>query len=205
MLGAALALGALANEPSRWHIGSPASDARVAAQNIDVMPDGQGLPDGSGSPEQGLAVYERHCIACHGARGQGGQFGDLAGAPMYEPRLLAADKQLKRTVGNYWPYATSVFDYIRRAMPYDSPGSLSADDLYAVVAYILYENGLIAWQQVMDRASLPHVAMPAKGFYRDARWYNAGADDLGSLDAAPVRQVATDDNPSEDTSRSADD
>ena len=133
--------------------------------DIDVLPDGRGLPGGSGDITVGKAVYERTCQHCHGEQGHGGPHGSLAGEPLYDPGELAADPKLKRTVGNYWPYATTVFDYIRRAMPFDRPGSLGDDEVYAVTAYVLYLNGLLDEDAVLDAQTLPGIEMPAKSFF----------------------------------------
>ncbi len=137
--------------------------------DIDVMPDGRGLPEGSGSAAEGRVIYNSACAGCHGAEGQGGPNGSLAGAPLHKPEQLAGDKSLQRTVGNYWPYATSLFDYLRRAMPFDRPGSLQSDELYAITAYLLYLNDLIEEADVLDRDSLPRVRMPAQPYFRAAR------------------------------------
>ena len=131
--------------------------------SLTVFPDGMGLPTGSGTAREGAAVYTQHCQACHGVRGtQGindrlvGGIGSLAtGAPI-------------RTVGSYWPYATTLFDYIRRAMPYPTPGVLSNAQLYAVTAYLLYENGIVGQDQRLDAAGLPAIAMPNRDGFSPA-------------------------------------
>jgi cytochrome c len=136
-------------------LGVPASEAEVAEVDLVVMPDGRGLPAGSGSAHQGLAVYQRECRVCHGDGGQGGPNDRLSGGV----GSLATDQPVK-TIGSYWPYATTVFDYVRRAMPYHLPGSLSADEAYAVTAYLLAENGVIDRDEVLDAKTLPAVRMP---------------------------------------------
>ena len=143
-------------------IGRVASAAEVRAWDIDVNPDGVGLPTGSGSYQRGVVVYARQCAVCHGGQGEG-----IAPNPRLvgtEPRdfSFADDPRLVRTVGNYWPHATTLFDYINRAMPLTAPGSLSADDVYAVVAYLLAENGVIERSAVMNGRTLPQVRMPAR-------------------------------------------
>lgn len=134
--------------------------------SISVAPDGTGLPPGRGGVAQGARVYAEQCAACHGARGEGsddypalvGGRGSLAGAKPVQ------------TVGSFWPYATTVFDYIHRAMPYGAPGSLSADDTYAVTAWILAENGMVARDAVLGADNLAKVRMPNRdGFVDDPR------------------------------------
>ena len=151
--------------PVRYGIGRAAQAEEIEPIDIDVMPDGHGLPQGSGTAAQGQVLYRAACSQCHGAAGRGGPHGSLAGAPPYSPAEFAEDKTLERTVGNYWPYATSLFDYIRRAMPYDSPGSLDNHEIYAVTAYVLYLNGLIDEGTVIDRDTLPRVDMPARRYF----------------------------------------
>jgi cytochrome c len=149
-------------------LGVPATPEQVAGWDISVGPDGAGLPPGSGTATAGKAVYEAKCLACHGAEG--------AGQP--NDRLVGGEGTLReaapiRTIGSYWPYATTVFDYIRRAMPYVSPHTLTADETYAVTAYLLALNGVIGEGDVMDAATLPKVVMPNRdGFdsaYREPR------------------------------------
>ena len=146
-----------ANAPDRFSFGSPASEARVALWDIDVKPDGEGLPEGSGTVEQGEQVYMVQCIACHGATGTEGPYDRLVGTDPWE------EWPVNRAIGNYWPYATTLYDYIRRAMPQLMPGSLTADETYAVIAYLLYRNEIIAADAVMNRETLPQVRMPAFG------------------------------------------
>jgi cytochrome c len=136
-------------------IGHTATPAEVAGWDIDVRADGQGLPPGHGSVREGEKVYAENCAACHGDKGEGkpadrlvGGFGTLASAHPV------------RTVGSYWPYAATLFDFIRRAMPFTAPQSLSADQIYAVSAYVLYLNKIVPEDTVLDATSLPKVAMP---------------------------------------------
>lgn len=158
----------------RYHIGRAPEAGEIEQSDIDVMPNGRGLPRGSGTVAQGQVLYHAACSQCHGEAGRGGPHGSLAGAPRYSADEFAEDKALERTVGNYWPYATSLFDYIRRAMPYDAPGSLESNEIYAVTAYILHLNGLIDEKAVMDRGSLPRVEMPARQYFSaDERWGDA--------------------------------
>lgn len=152
-----------------YGIGQPASVSDIADVAITIMPDGRGLPSGSGSVSAGEGIYVRDCANCHGTGGAGGQVAALAGAGPVSPASLAADKSLPRTIGNYWPYATTLFDYVRRAMPFDRPGSLGDDEVYAVTAYLLYLNDLVGSDSVMDAKTLPRVPMPAQQFFRPDR------------------------------------
>jgi mono/diheme cytochrome c family protein len=140
--------------------GRPATADEVKKIDIDVRPDGVGLPAGSGTAAQGRQVFAQKCAVCHGASGEGTVTG---------PRLIDATPfktgVTPATVGNYWPYATTVFDYINRAMPFDKPGSLTADEVYALTAFLLSENKVIAEADAMTAQSLPGVKMPnAAGF-----------------------------------------
>ena len=121
-------------------------------------PDGAGLPPGRGTVAQGEAVYAAKCQACHGEKGAGKPNDRLVGGM----GTLAPDKAPVKTVGSYWPYATTLFDYVRRAMPWQQPKSLTNDEVYAVSAYILNLNGIIGPNDVMDAQSLPKVKMPNK-------------------------------------------
>lgn len=144
------------NSPDLFGFGTAADDARVAMWDIDVKPDGEGLPPGSGSVEQGRTVYMSTCVACHGATGVEGPNDRLVGTDPWEQWPTG------RAVGNFWPYATTLYDYIRKAMPQDEPGTLSDDEVYAVIAYVLNLNGLVPDDAVMDAATLPAVEMPAR-------------------------------------------
>ncbi len=145
-----------AEAPDRFSFGSDASEARIAAWDIDVKPDGEGLPEGSGTVAEGEAVYAVHCAVCHGLTGTEGPYDVLVGTAPWEEWPGA------RTIGGYWPYATTVFDYIRRSMPQLTPGILTADETYAVVAYLLNLNGIVPDDGVMDAETLPEVIMPAR-------------------------------------------
>jgi len=143
--------------PSSWSLGHTPSDAEVARVDIDILPDGRGLPPGSGSVAQGEVVYQTKCAVCHGDQGQGT---DIPGVGV----LISTDPVVgfrRRSVGQFWPHATTAFDYIRRAMPWDQPGTLRDDEVYAVVAYILAESGVISDDTVLDATSLPGIAMPS--------------------------------------------
>ena len=142
-----------ADAPKFGHTATPAD---LAAWDISIAPDGVGLPPGKGTSAQGEAVYASKCVACHGEKGAGKPNDVLAGGA----GSLAAGQTPVKTVGSYWPYATTLFDYIRRAMPYNEPKSLSDDEAYAVSAYILALNGIVGADEVVDAQSLPKVKMP---------------------------------------------
>jgi len=144
------------------NLGKPIDAATLADLDFTVLPDGDGLPSGSGTALAGRKVYAQYCQACHGENGAGGVNDTLAGG---QGTLRSAAPQ--KTVGSYWPYATTVFDYIRRAMPLPSPGVLTNDEIYAVTAYILYLNDIIPEDAAMTATSLPAVRMPNRdGFIR---------------------------------------
>ena len=146
-----------------YDFGRPATIEEMKLWDIDVRPDGTGLPEGSGTVAHGKSVYEENCEACHGPNGQGGIKDRLAGGQ----GSLGTENPIK-TVGSYWPYATTLFDYIHRAMPYQAPGSLSVDDTYAVAAYILNLNGILSSDGTLDRNTLPAIKMPNReGFIPD--------------------------------------
>jgi cytochrome c len=158
LAGLACALAATAAE-----FGRPASLDEIRLWDIDVLPDGTGLPPGSGSVARGAQVFDEKCAACHGDRGQGGIADRLAGG-----QGSLASAQPVKTVGSFWPYAPSLFDYVRRAMPYPAPQTLSDDDAYAVVAYILSLNGIVSGDATLGRATLPLIRMPNRdGFVPD--------------------------------------
>jgi S-disulfanyl-L-cysteine oxidoreductase SoxD len=144
---------ALAQAPQ---FGQPIAPADIAPWDISIAPDGIGLPPGQGTPTQGAVIYVAKCQACHGEKGAGKPNDALVGGI----GSLAAGQTPVRTVGSYWPYATTLFDYIRRAMPFQETQSLSSEELYAVSAYILHLNGIVAANDVLDAKSLPKVKMP---------------------------------------------
>lgn len=156
--------------PAKFDAGRAATPAEISAWDIDVNPKGEGLPAGRGTHSSGAPVYAAHCAVCHGAHGEG-----LPPNPKLvgrDPRdfSFAEDRSHVKTVGNYWPYATTLFDYIRRAMPQMTPGTLTPDESYGVVAWILAENEIIPRDHVIDATSLPQVVMPARDrFVRDDR------------------------------------
>ena len=151
---ALLATGVLAQAPK---FGSPASEADIAAWNIEISPDGAGLPPGSGTVAGGEKIFAEKCQACHGEKGAGKPNDQLAGG---FGTLARPDQPAVKTVGSFWPYATTLFDYTRRAMPWTAPKSLTDSEVYAVSAYILNLNGIIPADAVMDAKSLPKVTMP---------------------------------------------
>lgn len=149
-----------------YDFGRRATPEEIKLWDIEVRPDGKGLPEGSGTVAHGKQVFEENCSACHGEAGQGGIKDRLVGGQ----GTLASDMPVK-TVGSFWPYATTLFDYVHRAMPYQAPGSLSVDDTYAVVAYILSLNGITSADGKLDKASLPLVKMPNRdGFIPEAEF-----------------------------------
>ena len=135
-------------------LGKPISENQIRAWNIDVGPSGAGLPPGSGTAIAGEKLYQQQCASCHGDQGQGGPANRLVGGG-----ALNTDKPVK-TVGSFWPYSTTIFDYVKRAMPHQAPQSLTDDQVYAATAYILYLNKIIAKDAVMDAKTLPLVKMP---------------------------------------------
>jgi cytochrome c len=142
------------------NLGRPATSAEIAGWDISIPPDGTGLPPGSGTPEQGAIVYVQKCQACHGEKGAGQPNDRLVGG---QGTLTSANPV--RTIGSYWPYATTVFDYVRRAMPYTQSQSLTNDEVYAVTAYLLHLNGIIRVQDVMNAQTLPQVQMPNREYF----------------------------------------
>ena len=155
ILGATIltfAAGAVAAETP--NLGKPITPAEIAPWDITVMPDGKGLPSGSGTSAQGAAIYAQKCAACHGENGGGGMSARVIGGP---PK---ASLDGGKTIPNFWPYATTLFDFIRRAMPYQAPGSLTGVEVYALTAYILAGNKLIGEAEVIDAQTLPKVKMP---------------------------------------------
>jgi len=147
-------------------LGRPATAEEIAVWDISIGPDGAGLPPGTGSPLQGEAVYVEKCLACHGEKGSGKPNDQLVGGL----GTLTGDQTPVKTVGSFWPYATTLFDYVRRAMPFNAPRSLSNDEVYAVCAYILQLNGIIDESAVMNAQTLAKVQMPNRdGFVPFAR------------------------------------
>ena len=151
----AATLFATASAQESPNLGATPSPELIAAWDISVAADGTGLPPGSGTANDGASVYARNCLACHGQEGEG----------LLHDRLVGGHGTIggpapTKTVGSYWPYATTIFDYIRRAMPYLQPQTLSDDETYALTAYLLYLNGIIDANQVMNAATQPEIEMP---------------------------------------------
>jgi cytochrome c len=152
-------------EPARLGLGQPATAEDIRLWNIDVAPSGEGLPPGRGTVPQGATVYAAKCAKCHGASGTEGPMDRLVGGQ----HSLATTAPVK-TIGSYWPYATTLYDYIHRAMPFDAPQSLTPDEVYSVTAWLLHQNGIIAENAVIDSSTLPAIQMPNRhGFVPDPR------------------------------------
>jgi S-disulfanyl-L-cysteine oxidoreductase SoxD len=143
-------------------LGTPVSMEELARWDISIAPSGAGLPAGSGTARAGLQVYEQKCLSCHGAKGAGKPADALVGGVG-----SLASKAPLRTVGSYWPHATTLFDYVRRAMPLADPLSLSSDEVYAVSAYVLFVNGLIGEDAPLNAQTLPQVKMPNRNGFVD--------------------------------------
>ncbi|AFK60830.1 sulfite oxidase cytochrome subunit [Advenella kashmirensis WT001] len=168
LLTCAALLGATAgaaHAEQKFGFGQPVTPEHIAAWDINVFADGRNLPEGSGTVTQGGTIYAQQCAACHGSKGEGGSGDKLVGGI----GKLASGKPVK-TVGSYWPYAPTLFDYIRRAMPLTAPQSLSNEQVYAVTAYLLHLNGLVEQDARLDAKSLAAIKMPNRdGFVPDPR------------------------------------
>ena len=155
-LGLAFSLRAAAADAPK--LGKPITEQDVAAWDIAAMPNGDGLPPGSGTAVQGAQVYAQKCSSCHG---DGGKGGPVARAPLFGGPPLTSSIDAAKTIGNFWGHATTVFDFTRRAMPFNQPRQLlTADEIYATTAYILFLNKIIGENDVMDAKTLPQVKMP---------------------------------------------
>ncbi|MGI9335701.1 MAG: c-type cytochrome [Gammaproteobacteria bacterium] len=151
-----------------YGFGAVATEAEIAAIDIDATPDGSGLPPGEGKYEQGKEVYMQKCAACHGQLMEG--IKATGGAALIGGRGSIGTDEPKKTVESYWPYATTLFDFTKRAMPFNTPGSLSDEEVYSVTAYILAEGKIIDKDAVMNARTLPQVQMPNRdGFVSDPR------------------------------------
>lgn len=137
------------------HLGKPLDEAAIANWDISIQPDGTGLPKGGGTSAQGAVIFAEKCSACHGDNAKGG-----VAAALVDDRKLAGISASQKTIKNFWPYATTVFDFIRRAMPFTAPRSLTDDEVYALTAYILAGNKLIGVDETMNAETLPKVKMP---------------------------------------------
>jgi S-disulfanyl-L-cysteine oxidoreductase SoxD len=160
-----VASGAAFAQSPTFGLGHTPSPDALRAIDIEILPDGRGLPPGSGTATAGQTVYTNRCATCHGPSGKEGPQDLLVGG-----QGTLASKQPIKTVGSYWPYATTLWDYIRRAMPFDHPGTLTPDEVYAATAYLLYINGIVGADDALDRTTLPNVKMPNRdGFVPDPR------------------------------------
>jgi cytochrome c len=150
----ALCAGACPAHAESPHLGRPITQGDLAEWDINVLPDGQNLPPGHGTAADGAKIFAEKCALCHGENGRGGHAARLIGGP---PK---ASLDGGKTIANYWPYATTLFDLIRRAMPFTQPRTLTSDEVYALVAYLLAENKLIGAEEEMNATTLPKVRMP---------------------------------------------
>ena len=143
--------------PQSFGFGRPATLKQIRALDISIRPDGKGLPPGAGTVSKGRQVYLQKCLSCHGSNVAPGPYSMLFGK--------SADSTKAKTIGNYWPYSTTIFDYVRRAMPFNAPGSLTDNEVYSVTAYLLHENRIIDSNLVINSATLPGITMPAKKLF----------------------------------------
>ncbi len=149
-------LAMLAQTSTYSNVGRTPSDAEIRAWDIAISLDGKELPPGSGSAKEGAAIYGKKCVACHGAALEGTKLGPaLVGG-----KGSLSTPQARRTIGSYWPFATSLWDYINRAMPHNQEGSLSPSEVYAVTAFLLFKNDIVKESEVIDAKSLPKIQMP---------------------------------------------
>jgi cytochrome c len=161
-IAAALASGAV-GAAERYGFGQPAKQKQIAGWDIDISPDGAGLPPGRGDVRQGEAIFAAKCASCHGPHGEGKPMDRLAG-----DAGTLRDKKPVKTVGSFWPYATTLFDYVRRAMPLDAPQSLTPNEVYAVSAYVLFLNGIVPQDATLDAGALAKIKMPNRGGFVSA-------------------------------------
>ena len=152
-----VALGALVlgSTVSAQNLGTPISEAEIAPWDISILPDGTGLPTGSGTPQQGAAIFATKCAVCHGENGKGASAAALVGG-----QPLTSGIETAKTVANFWPYATTLFDFTRRAMPWPRPRTLTSDEVYSLTAFILAQNKIIGDGDTMNAQTLPKVRMP---------------------------------------------
>jgi cytochrome c len=153
LLSAMMTDASLAETPN---LGKPIDEAAIAAWDISILPNGTGLPKGNGTPAQGAVIYAEKCAACHGDNGKGGG----PAAALVSDNAIAGISASQKTIKNFWPYSTTIFDFVRRAMPFQTPRSLTDDEVYALTAYILAENKLIGVNEMMNAQTLPQVKMP---------------------------------------------
>jgi S-disulfanyl-L-cysteine oxidoreductase SoxD len=155
-------------EPAHYGFGRAPTPAEIAAFDIDVRPDGQGLPPGHGSVQDGAKIFATTCASCHGEKGETSA---PTGVVLVGGQGTLSSVKPVKTIGSYWPYATTLFDYIRRAMPFNAPQSLSNDEVYAVTAYLLSLNKIVPDNAVLDARTLPEVRMPNRDGFEPADWH----------------------------------
>jgi len=166
---AASAAAAQSPMPAYKGIGAPATKQEIQAEDISISPEGKGLPPGSGSAKEGAAIYIEKCAVCHGISGEGAKIGPALVTDKNAHDTLTTMKPV-RSLGAYWPYATMVWDYIRRAMPRNQSGTLSPNEVYSLTAFILFKNGIIQEGDVLDAKTLPKVQMPNRNGFVPARF-----------------------------------
>ena len=160
------AVGHARRTPEQLGLGHEPTAQQVAAIDIDANPAGVGLPPGQGTYAEGATVFAQKCAFCHGAKGEGlGPYPKLIGAEPKQGFPFGRDPKLVKTIGNYWPYSTTVYDYVHRAMPFTAPGSLTPNETYSLVAWLLAENEVIPRDAVMNAQTLPKVQMPARSHF----------------------------------------
>ena len=160
------AVGHTRRTPEQLGLGHAPSAQQVAAIDIDANPAGVGLPPGQGTYAEGAAVFAQKCAFCHGPKGEGlGPYPKLVGAEPRQGFPFGRDPKIVKTIGNYWPYSTTVYDYVHRAMPFNAPGSLTPNETYALVAWLLAENEVIPRDAIMNAQTLPKVQMPARSHF----------------------------------------
>jgi len=154
-------------KPELFGFGKTPTAEQISAWDIDVRPDGKGLPPGEGTAEEGRKIYKAKCAVCHGPTGKEGPQDVLVGDSFDDEFKFAESVELSRTknIRNYWPYASTIFDYTYRAMPQTAPGSLTPDEVYSLVAFLLFENKIISEETVMNQTTLPQIEMPAEKFF----------------------------------------
>ncbi len=159
--------GDTSQKPERFGFGRTPTAAEIKALDIDVRPDGQGLPEGEGTVAEGAQIYKMKCAVCHGATGKEGPQDVLVGKAANSNFRFAESVELARqkNIGNYWPYASTIFDYTYRAMPQNLPGSLTPNEVYSLVAFLLFKNEIISEEMVLNQTTLPQVQMPAEKYF----------------------------------------
>ena len=164
-----LACPVLAQTPSYKNVGSTPTKQEIEAWDISIGPDGKGLPPGQGSAKDGAPIFAAKCAVCHGDQGQGGKIGPRVVGGIADTQTLNTLRPV-RSVGGYWPYATTVWDFIRRAMPRDQSGTLTPNEVYALTAWILYKSNIIQEGDVLDAKALPKVQMPNRNGFVPANF-----------------------------------